>query len=90
MLRQREHRKKKYSISTFKPCTDVTNEKSDTLPKQVIQIGVKVKVHWDKEEVKKSGWWTGWYVVTIHSYHDDTDTLTVTYTSELHDPYEVP
>lgn len=38
--------------------------------------------------MKESGWRAGWYVGTVHGYHDDTDTLTITYASEPHDPYE--
>ena len=48
-----------------------------------------VKVHWTKQEMKDSWWKAGWYIATVHSYDEDTDTLTITisYASEPDNPY---
>ena len=46
------------------------------------QIGSKIKVHWSAEEIGDMGWTPGWYVATVQKYCQDTDMLTVTYSSE--------
>ena len=47
-----------------------------------------MKIHWTADEVKGSGWKGGWYTAKVHRYDEDSDTLTVTYSSEPSTPYE--
>ena len=87
MQSQRKDRKQKDMASAFKPCTMKNSPNEETLFQNVTQIGAQVKVHWTKEEVKDSGWKAGRYIATVHSYDEDTDTLTITYASEPDNPY---
>ena len=60
----------------------------DNLAERITQTGSKIKVHWSAEEVKESGWKSGWYTATVQKYCQDTDMLTVTYMSELDETYD--
>ena len=59
---------------------------ADATKQKIIQIGLKVKIHWTAKEVKDSGWKTGWYTANVHGYDEPADTLTVTYSSEPNNP----
>jgi len=50
-------------------------------------VGAKIQIKWDKEEVVGTGWRGGWYTAVVNSYCEETDELTVTYSSERTTPY---
>lgn len=86
---QKNDRRKQDESTAFQPSrSNQLQTSEDVLLKRVSQTGARIKVNWEKEEVKDSGWKPGWYVATVHNYVEETDILTITYASEPHNPYE--
>ena len=48
----------------------------------------KVKIKWTAGELEVIDWKGGWHKATVNSYCNDTDVLTLTYTSETGIPYK--
>ena len=67
---------------------ELTESTEEELLEQITQTGAKVKVKWLADELKDSDWKEGWYSATVNSYCNETDLLTITYTSEPGQPYE--
>lgn len=59
-----------------------TNSLSPTLKEKIKQIGAKIKIMWEAEEISDSGWRPGWYTAYVQAYDEEDDILTVHYPSE--------
>ena len=70
------------------PLQHQTQLKGSELQQRIIQTGSKVKVRWTQEELEGTDWKGGWYTAKVNAYDDDTDILTITYSSEPGVPYE--
>ena len=55
---------------------------SENLHEGVTQTGAKIKIKWLTGELGDTGWRQGWYSATVHKYDRESDTITITYTSE--------
>ena len=83
----REENDKKGHAMSKKPGSRSSDD-SDDLQERIVQTGSKVKIYWSKEELQETNWRVGWYSATVHSYDNDTDILTITYSAEPGIPYE--
>ena len=54
----------------------------------IAQTGSKVKIRWTPEKVKDSGWRAEWYEAMVHKYCQESDTITVSYSTEPGVPYD--
>lgn len=52
------------------------------------EVGAKVKVQWNVDEVKESGWRSGWYSATVQQYNTESDTILIVYSSEPDNVYK--
>ena len=84
---QREDKDDRTPILKNKTDDDTAPPSNENLAQRITQIGSKVKLHWSAEEVGDMGWRPGWYVATVQNYCQDTDMLTVTYSSEPDETY---
>ncbi len=59
------------------------------LTTQLAEVGAKIKVRWNKDDIGDSGWKTGWYVAYVQGYNAESDILTLEYPSEPGCTYSV-
>ena len=85
----KENKERGQSVHVLLPRKEELTEcTEEELLERITQTGAKVKVKWLADELKDSDWKEGWYSATVNGYCDETDLLTVTYTSEPGTPYE--
>ena len=55
---------------------------SEICQEEIKQVGAKVMVKWNADELGDSGWRCGWYVAYVQAYDEENDNLTLEYLSE--------
>ena len=80
-----------YVLTPRVPATSTTvptlND-DDDLKVRIMQVGSRIKLQWNADEVKDSGWKPGWYVATVQQYNAEQDSIVIVYASEPDNVYE--
>ena len=84
-------KRKESDESTLIACRSSTYQvnKEQEEVEQMKEVGARVKVKWNKEEVGDSGWRPGWYAAVVQAYIEDSDTLVIVYPSEPNCTYSI-
>ena len=54
---------------------------------EVTEIGARILIRWEKEELRESGWRAGWYAAKIQAFDPDTDEISIIYDQEQDEVY---
>ena len=74
-------------VTATSAATPALNDE-DEFRAKIMQVGSRIKVQWNADEVKDSGWKPGWYMATVQQYNTEQDSIVIVYTSEPDNVYE--